>query len=283
MRNTLSTLKIPLLSGILTIPLFAPAQSSPPPSNPASTNPTFDVVSIRQVDPTQMINTPRGPLLARALVKPCEYLRDRVKCQLPLRRLIQEAFQLQEYEIPGPDWLDSGSYVVQATMPLDTNKDTARLMLQRALEDRFSLKFHRELRVVPVYEMVPGKHGIKLQPAGDPAHRQPMDIPSLGLKGTASMSPGQFFAMAITPERLAIYLREIGEVDRPIVNRTGLSGEYRIDMHWEPPEDQNSRDSGKDPAFRYAVESQLGIHLNKTTAPINMFIIDHVDRTPSAN
>jgi len=283
MQDILSALKIPFFGGMLTAALFAPAQSSAPQADRDSTAPTFDVVSIRQVDPNQMINTSHGPVLARALAKPCEYLRDRVKCQLPLKRLIEEAFQLQEYEIPGPDWLDSGSYVVQATMPPDTSKDTARLMLQQALEDRFGLKFHRELRVVPVYEMVPGKHGIKLQPAGDPAHRQPMDIPGLGLKGTASMGPGDFFAMAITPEWLAIYLRDLGGVDRPIVNRTGLSGEYRIDMHWPPPEDPDSHDDGKDPGFKDAVESQLGIHLNKTTAPINMFVIDHIDRIPSEN
>jgi uncharacterized protein (TIGR03435 family) len=283
MRNMLPALKSSLFFSIFAGAAVAFAQSGAPQVDPASTRPTFDVVSIRQIGPTQTINTPHGPILAAALVKPCDYLRDRVMCQLSLRALIEEAFQLQEYEIPGPDWLDRGRYVVQATMPLDTNKDKARLMLQQTLEDRFSLKFHRELREVPVYEMVPGKHGIKLQPAGDPAHRRPLDVPSLGHGATARMGPGQFFAMAITPEWLAIYLRSFGEVDRPVVNRTGLSGEYRIDMHWEPIEDQNSLDSGKDPGFRDAVESQLGIRLNKTTAPINMFVIDHVERAPSEN
>ena len=283
MRNIPSALIIPLFGGMLSGSVFAFSQSSAPQTTSGSATPTFDTVSIRQVGPTQTINTSHGPVLARALAKPCEYSRDRVDCQLPLKRLIEEAFQLQEYEIPGPDWLDSGSYVVHATIPLDTDKDTARLMLRQALEERFSLKFHHELRQVPVYEMAPGKHGIKLQPAGDPAHQQLLEVATLGRGATAYIGTGRFFATAIAPEWLAIYLKSLADLDRPVVNKTGLTGEYRIDMHWERAEDPDSVGSGKDPAFRDAVESQLGIKLTKAIAPINMFVIDHVDRTPSEN
>lgn len=284
MRNILSALKIPLFGGVFVGTLIAFAQPSAPQASSDSTAPTFDVVSIRQTDPTQIINTPNGPRLIGAMNKPCDYLRDRVMCQLSLQRLIEEAFQLKEYEIAGPDWLASGSYVVQATMPLDTNKDTARLTLQSALEDRFSLKFHHELREVSVFELVPGKHGVKLRPADDPAHRKPLDVPSpMGHGATVSMRPGRFFAMAITLDWLAIYLRSLAELNLPVVNKTGLTGEYKFDLHWEPTDDPNSFGRGKDPGFPDAVKSQLGLELKKSTDPVNMLVIDHIERTPSAN
>jgi uncharacterized protein (TIGR03435 family) len=214
-----------------------------------------------------------------------DYLRDRVIYQLPLQRLIEEAFQLKDYEIAGPDWLASDWYVVQATMPLDTSKDTARLMLQSALEDRFSLKFHREKKELPVYELVPGKHGVKLQPADDPAHRKLlMDFPTPTGKGASvSLSSGHFFAVAITPDSLAIYLKSFGGLDLPVVNKTGLTGEYKIDMHWEPADDPNSFGRAEDRGFPDAVKSQLGLELKKSTAPVNVLVIDHVERVPSEN
>lgn len=225
-----------------------------------------------------------GRITVGTMNKPCDYLPDRVTCQLSLQALIEEAFQLKDYEIAGPDWLPNGRYVFQATMPLDTNKDTARLMLQRALEEHFSLKFHHEQRVLPVYELIPGKHGIKLQPADDPAHRKPLDVLSpMGRGATVYMRPGQFFAMALTPEWLGIYLRSFAGLGLPVINKTGLTGEYKIDLHWEPTEDPDSLRRAEDPGFREAVESQLGLHLKKSTDPVNVLVIDHVDRTPSQN
>ena len=226
--------------------------------------------------------TSNGSTTMGPMVK-LNYLRDRVIYQLPLQRLIEEAFQLQEYEIAGPDWLASDWYLVQATMPLDTNKDTARLMLQQALEDRFNLKFHHEKRELSVYELVPGKHGVKLQPADDLAHRKPLDVPSPTGKGSSLyMTDGRIFAMAITPDLLAANLRGFADPDLPVVNRTGLTGEYKIDMHWEPSDDP-SLSGPADPGFKQAVKDQLGLELKKSTDPMDVLVIDHIERTPSAN
>ena len=247
-------------------------------------HPAFDAVSIKQIVSSHIRRTPTGVLTVSAEAKPCKYLRDRVICQLTLDRLIEEAFQLHDYEIAGPDWLKSDWYSVQATMPLDTPPDTAHLMLQFALEDTFNIKFHREKRDTPVYEMIPAKHGIKLKPADDPAHRKLLDVPTaIGHGATLSMQSGQFSAIAITPEWLAIYLRSFGEVDRPILNRTGLTGEYKVDLHWEPTENPASSSKGNDPGFKDAVEQQLGLHLQKATAPLDILVLDHIDRTPTPN
>jgi uncharacterized protein (TIGR03435 family) len=89
--------------------------------------------------------------------------------------------------------------------------------------------------------------------------------------------------VAISTDLLAIYLRSFGGIELPVVDRTGLTGEYKVDMHWEPTEDLNSMRRGQDPGFKDAVESQLGLQLKKSTDPINVLVIDHVERAPSEN
>ena len=282
MRMIFHVLKIPLFGIMLAGIAFA--QPSAPQASSSSTAPTFDVVSIRQIESVHTVRIGNDTISARPTIKPCNYLRDRVICQLSLLALIEEAFQLKDYEIAGPNWLASDWYVVQATMPLDTDKDTARLMLQSALEDRFSLKCHREKKELPVFELVPGKHGVKLTPADDATHRKLLDVPpAMGHGALMSERAGQFSAVAISTDLLAANLRSFAGLDLPVVNKTGLTGEYKIDLHWAPTEDLNSASRGQDPGFKDAVESQLGLQLKKSTAPVNMLMIDHIERAPSEN
>jgi uncharacterized protein (TIGR03435 family) len=122
--------------------VFLSAQLNTSQESGGSARPAFDVVSIKAVD---MRLVQIGPSSWRGVVtKDCEYRADRVTCQLPLKGLIEEAYQLKETELAGPDWLSEQVFEFQATMPPDTKKDVARLMLQQALADRFDLKFHHE-------------------------------------------------------------------------------------------------------------------------------------------
>jgi len=159
-------------------------------------------------------------------------------------------------------------------------------MLQNALEVRFGLKFHRETRVIPVYALIEGQHGAKLHPADDPEHRKLLNVatPSGGRGAVISMSPGQFSAVAISLDVLANDLNTMAGMDNPVINMTGLSSEYKIDLHWTPEEDEQSTslkilDSG----FRNAVQEQLGLKLEKRKLPSNLFVIDHVDSVPTEN
>lgn len=284
MRNILPALKSSFFFSLFASTVIASAQLGAPQMDSGSGMPSFDVVSIRQIEPGQIVRTSDGGTAGIGVpTKACEYLRDRALCQLSLLALIEEAFQLKDYEIAGPDWLANGMYAVQATMPSDTTKDTARLMLRSALEDRFGLKFHLEKRELSVYELIPGKHGVRLQPAGDPAHRKSLDVPNAFGRGAAVyMTAGQFFAMAITPDWLGIYLRTFGGVGLPVINKTGLTGEYKVDLHWTPSDDP-SLSGPIDPGFQQAVKDQLGLELHKTILPVDVLVIDHVERAPSAN
>ncbi len=242
----------------------------------------FDVVSIRQIEATHSYREANSATYITTAHKSCDYSGARVTCQLSLQELIKEAFQLKKYEIAGPGWLAEDLFVFQAIMPPDTGKDAARLMLKGALQDRFGLSSHFEQRDVPAYAMIPAKGGIKLQPADAAEHRK---LLSIGGRGGAFLtsSPGQFSAVAISLELLAANLETFAGLDRPVVNMTGLSGSYKVDLHWNETDDPEYTARGVDPGFRNAVKVQLGLELEKRQIPTRVLVVDHVNRTPSEN
>jgi uncharacterized protein (TIGR03435 family) len=96
--------------------------------------------------------------------------------------------------------------------------------IQKLLADRFSLKFHREKKELSVYPLVAGKTGAKLTPAeGDPT----------GNPGIYSTGPFTLFTKNATMADLAGFLQG-GAVDRPVLDRTGLTGRCDFGMVWRP-------------------------------------------------
>ena len=246
-----------------------------------STQPSFEAVSVHRVVATSSTITIAPGMTGTTLTKHgANYLPDRVKFQMTLKELIVEAYQLKPTEFSGPKWLDDDIFLVQATMPLNTPKDMARLMLQRALADRFGLTTHREKREIPIYALIPGENGTTLQVADDAAHRQ-KTVATRNGSVSASMyfTPGQFYSVAETLDDFAKTLPAYVDLDRPVVNMTGLTAEYKFDMHWDPQADTQY----KDPDFLTAIEKQLGLHLVKRQMPCDVLVVDHIERAPSEN
>lgn len=266
-----------LFAGIVCIQPGATQQGGSP------TEPSFDVVSIRAVDAAMRQVGPStwsGPPH-----KNCQYLPDRVMCQLSLKQLIEDAYQLKRFQVAGPDWLDSSLFALQATVPPDTSNEAARLMLQHALAERFGVRAHHEKRIIPIYALVIGKNGVKLKPADDPAHRVRSEIKTPGgtIKAASFFGGGRFYSMASTLDELAGELNSFGRLDLPVVNMTGLAGEYKFDMRWVSEEETNGFLTGKDPGFVTAVEQQLGLRLERRKVPYDVLVVDHAERIPSEN
>jgi uncharacterized protein (TIGR03435 family) len=180
--------------------------------------------------------------------------------------LIEEAFSVRAWQVSGPSWLSLDKYDLTATMPADTTKATARLMLRTMLAERFGLKFHREQKDFPVYALVTGKSGPKLDAVPDPGHWD------------QKMAPGRFTATAIPIEKFADWLTSIA--DRPVVDMTGVAGVYKLDLEWTPDyQDQPRRwDAGIFDAVK-----KLGLKLEPRNAPIEFLVIDHVEHSPTPN
>ena len=283
MQNSSYLLSLILLGTVQTGILAAQSNTLAGTAN--ASLPSFDAVSIKEVEKVHFSRTADGSTTITTPQKSCEYLADRVVCQLPLKRLIEEAFQLRKTEIVGSSGMEDELFLIQAIMPLNTSRDTARLMLQQTLEERFGLKFHHEERMLAVYALIPGKQGVKLHPADDPAHRKLLDVttPIEGRKAVVSMSPGEFSAVAMSLDSLVDVLNSMADMDLPIVNMTGLAGEYKINLHWTPIEEPTTMLKILDSGFPYAVESQLGLKLEKRKSPANVFVVDQIGHIPTDN
>jgi uncharacterized protein (TIGR03435 family) len=245
---------------------------------------SFDVLSIKQVyshsqgaGGTTFTSAPR--------TIPCQYEPDRVRCQRMLRYLIEDAYQITDIELDAPTWTNDKDhwFAIEGTMPPGTSKETARLMLRQGLIERFGLQVHWEKRDTPVYALVAGKNGVSLQPVSDPDHPKLKPFTTAAGEKTTGMNiihrPGEFFAAAITMDGLAEQIWSRAGLERPVVNMTGLTGVYDIDLHWTPPESP----SIVDPAILSVVEKKLGLRLEKRTLPFNVLVVDHVEKAPTAN
>lgn len=268
----------------LLIPLPNAAQQTA-----AAPKDSFDVLSVKQV----YAHTEGGGASTTTSFPaslPCRYQDDRVRCQLTLRHLIEEAYQVKTNEVDAPKWTNNTDhwFAIEGTMPPGTTKVAARLMLRQGLAERFGLQVHWEKRDTPVYALVPDKRGVKLQSVADPEHSKGRTTTLPNGKTTRAnvfSGEGVFFAAAITMDGLAENLQARAGLDRPIVNMTGLTGVYAVDLHWTPPEPDPSGGPipYEDPAILMVVQSKLGLRLEKRTLPFNVLVVDHVEPAPSAN
>jgi len=244
---------------LLQIASAAQDQAGPP-------QPRFDVVSIKSGVKTVVRILPNsGPV--QVPFQGFRYTPGRLTCNLPLSSLIQEAYSIKPWQLIGPDWVSVDRYDLAATMPPDTGKPAARLMLQTMLAERFGLRFHRERKEFPVYALVVAKGGLRMEPVVP--RPESYDI---------KMSAGQFTATGMPLSNFADSLSRMA--DLPVIDQTGLPGVYRIDMRWTP----NYQNEPKHwDAGIFAAVEQLGLKLEQRKVPIESIVIDHAERTPTAN
>jgi uncharacterized protein (TIGR03435 family) len=201
-----------------------------------------------------------------------------------LKLLIAAAYDLNPRTISGgPGWIESDHYDIVAVTPGEVRPthNEQMAMLRNLLTDRFKLTFHREQKVFSVYELEVAKNGPKLKESASPAD----DPPSL----ISTVYPQRI----VMPARNAT-MRDLARLmqrailDRPVVDKTGLTGRYDFDLEWAPDETQfggdvpvASADAPSLPLFS-AIQQQLGLRLEATRGPIAALVVDKAER-PSAN
>jgi len=228
--------------------------------------PAFDVASVKvhrgAVPPGGGRLTTSGPRLT-------------IECYSILD-LIVYAYDVKPYQILNASALDHTMYDISAVASgaAPTAADF-RGLLRSLLEERFKLKAHRDLRNTPVYALVVGKSGAKFKESAPDAG---------GKRTTTSKGPNFQTSMSkATMDTLADYLRANAGLDRPVMNLTGLSGEYDIELTYTPEYRIQGRTDVPDaiPAA-VAVQEQLGLKLDKRDLPVEMLVIDHIEK-PSEN
>jgi len=186
----------------------------------------------------------------------------------------------------GPAWIDSETFDIVAKA--EDNAPVARMygpMMQLLLEDRFALKIHKETRQLPVYALTIPKNGAKL-PATAEGSCTPLDLshpaPAGAIIcgwGSVRMVKGNMVidSHGSTVAKFAGSLVET--LNRPVIDRTDLTGLF--DIHLEFAADNAPPDATGASIFT-AVQDQLGLKLTSEKGPVEVLVIDHIER-PSPN
>jgi uncharacterized protein (TIGR03435 family) len=196
------------------------------------------------------------------------------------------AYRVQDAQISGPSDLLKTKFDIEAKLDPsyvaamhqqisgDKNFDD-QAMLKSLLADRFKLVLHSETRTMAAYDMVPDQNGAKLQPAGEQPRMMHFGRGEL----TSSGAPLELLAAQLS-----------ARVGQPVVDKTGLKGNYAFNLHWTPDktEDEHLAQSGEQvpppppadstgPSLLTALEEQLGLKLEPHTGPVQVLVIDHVE------
>ena len=265
----------------LTLPATAQEKPAPPetstpatsPANPASFS--YDVVSIR---PHAQSSNSMSQAIDNGISQ-----HDTI-----LMVLVMEAYNLaMPDQIVGlPSWADSDRYDVEAKMdeqttaalqklPRDQRRKAESSMLQDVLADRFKLKVHKETREMTIYNLVIAKSGLKMKESPDGKPRR------------YSYRPGEIAGDGISMNGLVVILP--GQVHSIVEDKTGLTGNYTIALKWNPnplsasagPASSPNADDALPDLFS-ALQDQLGLKLESAKAPVDVIVIDHVEK-PSEN
>jgi uncharacterized protein (TIGR03435 family) len=224
---------------------------------------TFEVASIKpsNADPhsSSGIKTGHGRLEAR---------------NVTLKRCIMSAYGIGPHQIyGGPDWLNSDHYEISAKADHPTDDDAELMqMLQTLLAERFKLKVHEEKRILPAF-VLEVKDGPKLQKAAG------------GESATNTSSNNNATSIDARNTTMDLFAKVLArEMDYPVIDQTGLQGPFNFKLHWTPdrrrPPDTGS---AEDISIFTAIQEQLGLRLQSQKAPVDVLVIDHIERAPAEN
>ncbi len=286
-------------------------QASPRVADASYTLPSFEVASVRENKSNEKnySNFPLNSGPQYGSVGGLFVARNMLLLQYLVFAYKPNLFQIQEFRLKLPDWTRTSHFDIQARANGSPTKDEMRLMMQSLLTERFQMKVHHEMREVSVFALVlakPGKTGPNLQPhpVDDPECLKTQLLKSVAgaypvaCGAGASIAPtlGGDTATAgynVSMEAVANALGGTANiVDRPVLDRTGLKGNYDFKVEFAPesaPKTDPTFSTGPafetqpgGPSFRDALKKQLGLKIVLQEELIDVIVIDHLER-PSEN
>ena len=272
----------------------------------SASRPKFDVASIKPSVPRE-VSSPYQRSYGNA--GPGQYLARNT----PLQLIVGQAYDIRAaYIFGGPAWVSSDGYEILARAETSAEEarstrngtqpmfDRDRLRLQAPLEARFGLKVHHETRQLPIFAVTVAKGGPKIQPANcitfDP-NRPAVLRPGQFRPAYCGLAPSEqnglsfkVTASGVTMTRLLLSLSNFST--QPFVDRTGYTPTFNATVEWyvEPTQSSGLVETDKSsppteplrPSLVTALQEQLGLKLKPTKGPIEVLVIDKVER-PSAN
>lgn len=210
-----------------------------------------------------------------------------------------------------PKWVLEDRFDIQARTDGNPTKDQMRLLLRNLLRDRFKLAMHYETRQLPVFALAlarPGRLGPRIQlhrndsscailsakPPSAPTQTTMVaedGLPTVcdSIEGMPSGSTGRLRvgARRVSLELLASTLAQMGNLNRPVLDQTGLSGTFDFTFEWTPQHNgpgtpgANSQVNQSGPTFLDDLQQQLGLKLDPQTGTIEVLVFDHAELAES--
>lgn len=248
--------------------LFAQSASTPPP-------PKFEIADVH-VSPHRLFPFTEGGHLRgeRYIMR-----------QATMVDLIATAYDVDAANVQGgPIWLETDRFDIIAKAPPGTPGATTRLMLRSLLADRFHLALHSGTQPMPAYVLITGKGPNKMKRSEDAGEadckfQEPPHDPAPG-----TVISIVFSCHHTTMEALAKNLHQWAGayITDPVVDQTGLKGSWDFDIKWTPK--QLLQKAGPDGISIFdAVDKELGLKLDRQTAPRPVLIVDNVNQKPTPN
>ena len=237
--------------------------------------PAFDVASVK---PGQPAESGRGGGRGR---------RDNIQVSpgtvtmrnVSLKACIRWAWHVSEFQVTGPDWLDSERYEIAGKAPGPATEEQLRLMMQTLLRERFKLALHRQTKELSAYVLVVGKNGLKVQETKTEGETS-IDINQRQLSVSVQRAP-----VSQLVEMMSNLLRA------PVIDMTGLTGRYDITLNIAKyagdmaARGQSVDSLSADPQalISMILQDEFGLKLEARKMPLDLLIIDRVEKVPVEN
>jgi uncharacterized protein (TIGR03435 family) len=240
---------------VLSLPAALATAAQEPPQGKIA----FEVASIRASAPGAKLTYTRNPS-------------DVFFTNVTLKRLAEIAYQVRDFGFSGPEWMDTLHFDVSAKIPQGATREQYPDMLKSLLVERFKMAVHRQTKLLPGYALVAAKGGFKLQP-----------LESNGPSGDSS--EGRLVAEGFTMDFLSQWLTR--ELNQPVADKTGIAGRYNFALDYsedslKPIAPGKPVDDSR-PSIFSALQQTLGLKLMPEKLPVEILIVDHIERAPSEN
>jgi uncharacterized protein (TIGR03435 family) len=205
---------------------------------------------------------------------------------ITLSDLITNAYEIHPRQLIGaPAWVDKDKFDISAKYSGEGEPSPSQFqsLVRKLLAERFKLSLHHDKKELQVFALSKTQAEPKLAiSSADPNHLPEMSFQYLGKLNVRSGSMQDFAAVM-----------QAGVLDRPVINRTGLTGRYDFTLDWTPDESQframgaviphPAGGINHQPPLTAAIQGQLGLKLDSTMASVEVFVIDHVEKPVKVN
>ena len=255
----------------------------------AAQPPAFEVASVKPSGPKSVRGSEGGP----GTTDPGRYRFTRAS----LKDLIAIAYHVDYFQILSRSPLDNDSFDVAVTVPPGSTRDQFRAMMRNLLAARFHLEAHTESREFPAWELTVLEGGPKFhprppgapppaKPAGEGWPDLPPDRPGMSAWNSI-VGAYQITRLRIQSEPIRSLADALHQLGEPVIDKTGLEGEYDLALEFTLPMPGASIDAASEPPvvpdLFTALERHLGLRLVHKKLPFDVVVVESFSRQPTEN